>query len=407
VKVLIVGSGGREHALAWKLDRSPAVEQLHAAPGNPGIAALGECHPVRAEDGEGLLSLCRELGVDLVVVGPEAPLVVGLVDTLRRGGVAAFGPTLAAARIEGSKTFAKDVLEAAAVPTARRLSVARPPCVVKADGLAAGKGVFVCHTQGELDAALRAAARLGGDMLIEELLEGEEVSLFAITDGTRALPLAPAQDFKRVGDGDTGPNTGGMGSYSPVPGLREPEAEELLETVHRPVLSELARRGTPFSGLLYAGLMLTADGPQVLEFNCRFGDPETQSILPRIESDLLPLLWGAATGNLDGEVVLGDEAAVTVVLAGGDYPESSDSGTPIEGVEDAQATGALVFHAGTARQGGQLVTNGWRVLDVTATGEDVAAARATAYQAVSRISFAGMRLRHDIALAAAEGHVRS
>ncbi|HVD11874.1 MAG TPA: phosphoribosylamine--glycine ligase [Gaiellaceae bacterium] len=407
MKVLIVGSGGREHALAWKLDRSPAVEQLHAAPGNPGIAALGECHPVRAEDGEGLLSLCRELGVDLVVVGPEAPLVVGLVDTLRRGGVAAFGPTLAAARIEGSKTFAKDVLEAAAVPTARRLSVARPPCVVKADGLAAGKGVFVCHTQGELDAALRAAARLGGDMLIEELLEGEEVSLFAITDGTRALPLAPAQDFKRVGDGDTGPNTGGMGSYSPVPGLREPEAEELLETVHRPVLSELARRGTPFSGLLYAGLMLTADGPQVLEFNCRFGDPETQSILPRIESDLLPLLWGAATGNLDGEVVLGDEAAVTVVLAGGDYPESSDSGTPIEGVEDAQATGALVFHAGTARQGGQLVTNGGRVLDVTATGEDVAAARATAYQAVSRISFAGMRLRHDIALAAAEGHVRS
>jgi len=407
VKVLIVGSGGREHALAWKLDRSPAVEQLHAAPGNPGIAALGECHPVRAEDGEGLLSLCRELGVDLVVVGPEAPLVVGLVDTLRRGGVAAFGPTLAAARIEGSKTFAKDVLEAAAVPTARRLSVARPPCVVKADGLAAGKGVFVCHTQGELDAALRAAARLGGDMLIEELLEGEEVSLFAITDGTRALPLAPAQDFKRVGDGDTGPNTGGMGSYSPVPGLREPEAEELLETVHRPVLSELARRGTPFSGLLYAGLMLTADGPQVLEFNCRFGDPETQSILPRIESDLLPLLWGAATGNLDGEVVLGDEAAVTVVLAGGDYPESSDSGTPIEGVEDAKATGALVFHAGTARQGGQLVTNGGRVLDVTATGEDVAAARATAYQAVSRISFAGMRLRHDIALAAAEGHVRS
>jgi phosphoribosylamine--glycine ligase len=407
VKVLIVGSGGREHALAWKLDRSPAVEQLHAAPGNPGIAALGECHPVRAEDGEGLLSLCRELGVDLVVVGPEAPLVVGLVDTLRRGGVAAFGPTLAAARIEGSKTFAKDVLEAAAVPTARRLSVARPPCVVKADGLAAGKGVFVCHTQDELDAALRAAARLGGDVLIEELLEGEEVSLFAITDGTRALPLAPAQDFKRVGDGDTGPNTGGMGSYSPVPGLREPEVEALLETVHRPVLSELARRGTPFSGLLYAGLMLTADGPQVLEFNCRFGDPETQSILPRIESDLLPLLWGAATGNLDGEVVLGDEAAVTVVLAGADYPERSDSGTPIEGVEDAEATGALVFHAGTARRGRQLVTNGGRVLDVTATGEDVAAARATAYEAVSRISFSGMRLRHDIALAAAEGHVRS
>jgi phosphoribosylamine--glycine ligase len=407
VKVLIVGSGGREHALAWKLGRSPAVGELHAAPGNPGIAALGECHPVRAEDGEGLLSLCRELGVDLVVVGPEVPLVVGLVDTLRRGGVAAFGPTRAAARIEGSKAFAKDVLEAAAVPTARRLSVARPPCVVKADGLAAGKGVFVCHSQEELDIALRAAARLGGDLLIEELLEGEEVSLFALTDGKRALPLAPAQDFKRVGDGDTGPNTGGMGSYSPVPGLGEPEAEELVETVHRPVLAELARRGTPFSGLLYAGLMLTEDGPQVLEFNCRFGDPETQSILPRIESDLLPLLWGAATGDLDGDVALADGAAVTVVLASRDYPERSDSGTPIEGVEEAESTGALVFHAGTASHGERLVTNGGRILAVTATGDDVAAARTAAYEAADRISFDGMRLRRDIALAAAEGHVRS
>jgi phosphoribosylamine---glycine ligase len=406
VKVLIVGSGGREHALAWKLGRSPAVGELHAAPGNPGIAALGECHPVRAEDGEGLLSLCRELGVDLVVVGPEVPLVVGLVDTLRRGGVAAFGPTRAAARIEGSKAFAKDVLEAAAVPTARRLSVARPPCVVKADGLAAGKGVFVCHSQEELDIALRAAARLGGDLLIEELLEGEEVSLFALTDGKRALPLAPAQDFKRVGDGDTGPNTGGMGSYSPVPGLGEPEAEELVETVHRPVLAELARRGTPFSGLLYAGLMLTEEGPQVLEFNCRFGDPETQSILPRIESDLLPLLWGAATGDLDGDVALADGAAVTVVLASRDYPERSDSGTPIEGVEEAESTGALVFHAGTASHGERLVTNGGRILAVTATGDDVAGARTAAYEAADRVSFGGMRLRRDIALAAAEGHVR-
>jgi phosphoribosylamine--glycine ligase len=407
VKVLIVGSGGREHTLAWKLGRSPTVEELHAAPGNPGIAALGECHPVRAEDGEGLLSLCRELGIDLVVVGPEAPLVVGLVDTLRRGGVAAFGPTLAAARIEGSKTFAKDVLEAAAVPTARRLSVARPPCVVKADGLAAGKGVFVCHSQEELDSALRGAARLGGDVLIEELLEGEEVSLFAITDGKRALALAPAQDFKRVGDGDTGPNTGGMGSYSPVPGLGEPEVEELLETVHLPVLAELAERGAPFSGLLYAGLMLTEDGPRVLEFNCRFGDPETQSILPLVESDLLPLLWGAATGDLDGDVAIGEGAAVTVVLASGDYPERSDSGTPIAGVEDAESAGALVFHSGTARRGERLVTNGGRILAVTATGDDVAGARATAYEAADRISFAGMRLRRDIAQAAAQGHVHS
>jgi phosphoribosylamine--glycine ligase len=407
VKVLIVGSGGREHALAWKLGQSPALDELHAAPGNPGIANLGTCHPVRAEDAEGLLSLCRELGVDLVVVGPEAPLVAGLVDTLRQGGVAAFGPTRAAARIEGSKAFAKEILETTGVPTAKRLSVARPPCVVKADGLAAGKGVFVCRTQDELDTGLRAAAALRGDVLIEELLEGEEVSLFAITDGARVLPLAPAQDFKRIGDHDTGPNTGGMGSYSPVPGLGEPEVEELLETVHRPVLAELARRDAPFTGLLYAGLMLTEDGPRVLEFNCRFGDPETESILPRVEGDLLALLWGAATGGLDGELAVSEGAAVTVVVASGGYPERSDRGTPIEGVEDAEATGALVFHAGTARQGDRLVTNGGRVLAVTATGDGVGAARAKAYDAVSRISFAGLRFRRDIAQAAAEGHVRS
>jgi phosphoribosylamine--glycine ligase len=407
VKVLIVGSGGREHALAWKLTSSPQLNELHAAPGNPGIAALGQCHPVRAEDGEGLLSLCRELAIDLVVVGPEAPLVVGLADTLRRAGVAVFGPTRAAAQIEGSKAFAKDVLEAAEVPTAQRLSVARPPCVVKVDGLAAGKGVFVCHTQEELDEGLRAAAALGGDLLIEELLEGEEVSLFAISDGERAIALAPAQDFKRVGEEDTGPNTGGMGAYSPVPGVGEPEVEELLETVHRPVLAELARRDAPFTGLLYAGLMLTADGPRVLEFNCRFGDPETEAILPRIESDLLPLLLGAATGELAGEVAFGDGGAVTVVLAGRDYPERGDSGTPIDGIEDAEAAGALVFHAGTALHGGRLVTNGGRVLAVTATGDDVGSARSHAYEAASRISFAGMRYRRDIALTAAEGHVRS
>jgi phosphoribosylamine---glycine ligase len=308
VKVLIVGSGGREHALAWKLRQSPRLTSLHAAPGNPGIASLGECHPVRAEDREGLLSLCRELEVDLVVVGPEAPLVVGLVDTLRQAGVAVFGPTLAAARIEGSKSFAKDVLEAAGVPTAARLAVARPPCVVKADGLAAGKGVFVCHTREELDAGLRAAASLGGDLIVEELLEGEEVSLFAVTDGTRTIALAPAQDFKRIGDGDTGPNTGGMGSYSPVPGLGEVEIEELLDSVHRPVLDELAARNAPFSGLLYAGLMLTEDGPRVLEFNCRFGDPETQSILPLVDGDLLAALWGAAIGELDADLAVGGGA---------------------------------------------------------------------------------------------------
>jgi phosphoribosylamine--glycine ligase len=405
VRVLVVGSGGREHALAWKLTQSPRLEALHAAPGNPGIARLGQCHPVRAEDAEGLLGLCRELAIDLVVVGPEAPLVAGLAETLRHAGVAAFGPSRAAARIEGSKAFAKEVLEAAGVPTAARLEVARPPCVVKADGLAAGKGVFVCRTQEEADRGLDAAAALGDEVVVEELLEGEEISLFVLTDGHEALPLAPAQDFKRVGDGDTGPNTGGMGAYSPVPGVGELEVEELVDAIHRPVLAELARRGTPFTGLLYAGLMLTDDGPRVLEFNARFGDPETQSILPRLEGDLLEALAGAALGALETELTAGDSAAVTVVVAGGDYPERGDSGTPIEGVDEAEAAGALVFHAGTAHRGDVLVTNGGRILNVTATGADLVSARATAYEAAERISFAGMRFRHDIGLAAAEGHV--
>jgi phosphoribosylamine--glycine ligase len=405
VKVLVVGSGGREHALAWKLAQSRDCDELHAAPGNPGIAKLGRCHPVRAEDGEGLLGLCREHEIDLVVVGPEAPLVAGLSDQLRHAGVAVFGPGAAAARIEGSKSFAKDVMASAGVPTAERLSVARPPCVVKVDGLAAGKGVFVCRTQAELDEGLRSAAALGGPLLIEELLEGDELSLFAICDGRNAVPLAPAQDFKRLEDGDRGPNTGGMGSYSPVPGFGRAEVEELLETVHRPVLMELSRRGTPFIGVLYAGLMVTDSGPRVLEFNCRFGDPETQSILPGLDTDLLPALSAAAAGDLKGdEIATGDRAAVTVVLVGADPLGSGDRGTPIEGVEDAESSGALVFHAGTAERSGQLLTNGRRILNVTAVGGDLSSARTTAYEAVGRISFAGMKYRTDIA-AAAEARV--
>jgi phosphoribosylamine--glycine ligase len=404
VKVLVVGSGGREHALAWKLTQSEDCSELHAAPGNPGIAKIGHCHPVRAEDGEGLLAFCGEHEFDLVVVGPEAPLVAGVADQLRHAGVAVFGPSAAAARIEGSKSFAKDVMASAGVPTAARLSVARPPCVIKADGLAAGKGVFVCRTQEELDAGLQAAGGGGDSLVIEELLEGEEVSIFAICDGREAIPLAPAQDFKRVGDGDTGPNTGGMGAYSPVPRFGPAEVDELLETVHRPVLTELARRGSPFVGLLYAGLMITDDGPRVLEFNCRFGDPETQAIVPRLEGDLLQLLHGAATGRLTGDAKAGRTAAVTVALAGADYPQRNDVGAPIAGIEDAEAGGALVFHAGTAMRGDQLVTKGGRILNVTGVGDDLEAARAAAYESVGRISFAGMKYRTDIA-AAAEARV--
>jgi phosphoribosylamine---glycine ligase len=397
VKVLVAGSGGREHALAWKLAQSEACEELHAAPGNPGIAEVGHCHPVRAEDGEGLLAFCREHEIDLVVVGPEAPLVAGVADQLRHAGVAVFGPSAAAARIEGSKTFAKDVMAASGVPTAEQLPVARPPCVVKADGLAAGKGVFVCRTKQELDAALQAVGSQGESLVIEELLEGEELSLFAVSDGRHAVALAPAQDFKRVGDGDAGPNTGGMGSYSPVPRFAPAEVDELLDKVHRPVLAELARRGAPFVGLLYAGLMMTEAGPRVLEFNCRFGDPETQSIVPRLRGDLLQLLHGAATGNLSETIEAGNEAAVTVVLAAPDYPQRNDVGTPIKGVRDAESAGTLIFHAGTAMRGNTLVTNGGRILNVTAVGEDLASARASAYEGVGLISFPGMRYRTDIA----------
>jgi phosphoribosylamine---glycine ligase len=398
VKVLLVGSGGREHALAWAISRSPLLDELHAAPGNPGIAGLASCHPARSDDLGTLVPLAAELRIDLVVVGPEAPLVDGLADELRGRGIAVFGPSARAAQIEGSKAFAKEVMEHAGIPTARTLAVARPPCVLKADGLAAGKGVWVCRTAAELDAGLRAAETLGQPFHVEELLEGEEVSLFALCDGSIALPLPAAQDYKRIGEGDEGPNTGGMGSYSPVLRLSDDRVEGLVEQVHVPVLRELARRGTPFTGALFAGLMLTDDGPRVLEFNCRFGDPETQSLVARIDGDVLAALAAAAAGDLGGvELPVSEQAAVTIVLAARDYPEHGDVGTPIEGIEDAEATGALVFHAGTALQEGGLVTNGGRILNVTALGDSVDAARTAAYDAASRIDFAGVRFRRDIA----------
>ncbi len=399
MRVLIVGSGGREHALAWKLSQSDALDELHAAPGNPGIAQLGECHPVRAEDTEGLLALAQALEIELAVIGPEVPLVAGAADQLRHAGIAVFGPTAAAARIEGSKTFAKEVLEAAGVPAAAAMPVARPPCVVKADGLAAGKGVFVCRTQDELDDGLRAAAALAGPLVIEELLEGEELSVFVLTDGRHTIPLAAARDYKRAGDGDTGPNTGGMGAFSPVPGIGPAEVDELVDRIHRPVLAELARRRSPFAGLLYAGLMLTDDGPRVLEFNCRFGDPETQAILPRVDGDLLAALAGAAAGDLRGvELETSPRAAATVVVAAGEYPERNDVGSEIAGIEQAEAAGALVFHAGTARRGDWLVTSGGRILNVTGVGDDLERARALAYEGAALISFDGARYRSDVAL---------
>jgi len=398
MRVLVVGSGGREHALAWRLSSSPGLTELHAAPGNPGIASLATCHPLAADDAEGLLGLARFLAVDLVVVGPEAPLVAGAADVLRHAGLTVFGPSAAAARIEGSKSFAKDVMAAAGVPTAALLDSPRAPCVLKADGLAAGKGVVVCRTEDELAAGIEVARGFGGQVVVEELLDGPEVSLLAVCDGSDALALAPSRDFKRAYDGDEGPNTGGMGSFAPVSGVGDDALDGLVATYIQPVLGELARRGHPFVGTLFAGLMLTADGPRVLEYNCRFGDPETQSVLPLVDGDLLAALAAAASGSLAGVVldrVAG--AAVTVALVAGDYPDSGDRGTTIEGIADAEADGALVFHAGTALNDGKLVTNGGRLLGVTAMGQTVAAARSAAYEAADRIRIPGARRREDIA----------
>lgn len=418
LRLLVVGSGAREHALVARLAAEDSVDVVDAAPGNPGIAALATCHPVAVDDREGLVELARTLAVDLVVVGPEAPLVAGLVDRLEQAGIAAFGPSAAAAAIEGSKGFAKDVLAAAGVATAAAVATRDrsealaaldrfgPPHVVKADGLAAGKGVVVTTERSEALAAIDAAlvegrfGSAGETVVVEAFLDGVERSLFAVCDGTDAVLLPPARDHKRAFDGDRGPNTGGMGASSPVEGFGTEEAAPLLDTVVRPVLAELARRGTPFRGLLYAGLVLTAEGPQVLEFNARFGDPETQVVLPRITSDLARLLHASATGSVaDVPLEVADLAAVTVVLASGGYPEAYEVGRVITGVEDAEALpGVAVLHAGTARDDeGRLVTAGGRVLSVTAVGPDVATARARAYAAADRIAFDGLQRREDVA----------
>ncbi|MEV6312302.1 phosphoribosylamine--glycine ligase [Streptomyces sp. NPDC051840] len=415
MKVLVIGGGAREHALCRSLSLDPDVTALYCAPGNAGIAEVAELHPVDALDGEAVARLATDLGAELVVVGPEAPLVAGVADAVREAGIPCFGPSREAARLEGSKAFAKDVMAGANVPTARSYVCTSPaeidealdafgaPYVVKDDGLAAGKGVVVTD---DVEAA-RAHALACDRVVIEEFLDGPEVSLFAITDGTTVLPLQPAQDFKRALDGDEGPNTGGMGAYSPLPWAEPKLVDEVMQTVLQPTVDELRRRGTPFSGLLYAGLAITSRGVRVIEFNARFGDPETQVVLARLQTPLAGVLLGAANGTLDAVPALNwrDDAAVTVVIASHNYPDTPRTGDPIEGLADVEAQDAphaFVLHAGTRQDGDAVVSAGGRVLSVTATGKDLTQARERAYTAVGRIRLDGSQHRTDIARKAAE-----
>ncbi|MFF2726923.1 phosphoribosylamine--glycine ligase [Streptomyces sp. NPDC058008] len=414
MKVLVIGGGAREHALCRSLSLDPDVTALYCAPGNAGIAEVAELHPVDALDGDAVARLATELGAELVVVGPEAPLVAGVADAVRAVGIPCFGPSREAAQLEGSKAFAKDVMAGANVPTARSYVCTTPaeidaaldafgaPYVVKDDGLAAGKGVVVTD---DVEAA-RAHALACDRVVIEEFLDGPEVSLFAITDGTTVLPLQPAQDFKRALDGDEGPNTGGMGAYSPLPWADPKLVEEVMQTVLQPTVDELRRRGTPFSGLLYAGLAITSRGVRVIEFNARFGDPETQVVLARLKTPLAGILLGSANGTLDLVPALNwrDDAAVTVVVASHNYPGTPRTGDPIEGLADVveqDAPEAFVLHAGTRQDGDKVVSAGGRVLSVTATGKDLTQARERAYAAVGRIRLDGSQHRTDIARKAA------
>jgi phosphoribosylamine--glycine ligase len=421
MRVLVVGGGGREHALCWALAASPLLTKLWCAPGNPGIADVAECVPVGATDIAALVAFARANAVDLVVAGPEAPLTLGLADACAAAGLRCFGPSAAAARLEGSKAFCKEVADAAGVPTAAWARFEDPaaardhirrhgaPIVVKADGLAAGKGVVVAATVAEAEAAIadimedRVHGAAGASVVIEECLVGEEVSFFALCDGTDALPMAAAQDHKRVGEGDTGPNTGGMGAYSPPPAFTAALEAEVMARIIRPTLTEMARRGTPFRGVLFAGLMLTPDGagvvPKLIEFNVRFGDPECQALMLRLRSDLLPALLAACDGEL-GRFDLRWDArpSLVVVMAAEGYPGTPRRGSGIGGLDEAaQVPGAQVFHAGTARRAdGALVADGGRVLGIGATGPTLRAARDAAYAAVDAVDWPGGFCRRDI-----------
>jgi phosphoribosylamine--glycine ligase len=414
--VLLVGGGGREHALAWKLAQSPGLGRMVAAPGNPGIAAHARCVPIKDTAIDQIVALAQQERPDLVVVGPETPLALGLADRLRAAGLAVFGGSAAAARLESSKAFAKDLMARHRIPTARfgtfrDAAAARrycrelgAPLVVKADGLAAGKGVVVCQSLEEADRAVAQCleARAFGDsgltVVIEEFLVGEEASFFALSDGTGVLPLVAAQDHKTVHDGDRGPNTGGMGAYSPAPVMDAGMQERVMREIVRPTIAAMAAEGAPYTGVLFVGLMITRDGPKVIEFNCRFGDPECQAILPRLEDDLLALLLATATGKgLPPALAFSPRSSVCVVMTSAGYPGAYETGRAITGVEAAAGLpGVNVFHAGTALAGGALVTAGGRVLGVQALGADVAAAIRTAYAAVERIRFDGAHYRRDI-----------